>query len=95
MVTWTIEALEYTNENTDYPKLVKFMWVRGEHSDGPVHHYAFVVPPPIPGEPYIPYEDLTKTWAYEVFEAYADKPDGLLNDFAAETRRGFGLPWTD
>ena len=40
MITWTVEALEYDDTDSNFPKRVTFIHLKAKHSGGPVHTSA-------------------------------------------------------
>jgi len=98
MITWTIESLEYTNEDTNYPKCVNFIHLRAKHSAGPVHYTCFQVPPPSEGHTYVPFDDITKQWAVDLWlsidASQGSAVEAYLNELAESTEKGQELPWT-
>jgi hypothetical protein len=98
MITWTIESLEYTNEYSEYPKLVNFIHLKAKHSAGPVHYTCFQVPLPSEGHTYVAFDDITKEWAVNLWRSIdASNGSGVeayLNELADSTERGQELPWT-
>lgn len=98
MITWTIESLEYTNEYSEYPKLVNFIHLKAKHFAGPVHYTCFQVPLPSEGHTYVAFDDITKEWAVNLWRSIdASNGSGVeayLNELADSTERGQELPWT-
>ena len=98
MITWTIESLEYTNENSEYPKLVNFIYLKAKHSAGPTHTICLQVPPPSEGHTYVAFEDITEEWALNLWRS-VDASNGItteayLNELAESTEKGQEIPWT-
>ena len=98
MITWTIESLEYTNENPEYPKLVEYIHLKAKHSDGPIHYVTWKISPPTdPDYEYVPFEQITRDWVVQLWNL-VDPGNGrtteaYLNDLAACPVRGQGIPW--
>ena len=98
MITWTIEALEYDDTDSNFPKRVTLIHVKGKHVDGPVFYTAWEVPPPTdPDYEYVRWEDITRDWAVQVWTSVdanrSASIEGYLNDLAAATDMGHGIPW--
>lgn len=98
MITWTIEALEYDNTDSNFPKRVTHIHLKAKHSEGPVHNFCYEVPPPQEGDSYVTFEDITEAWAVNLWNSIDASEGGgteaYLNELAESTEKGQGLPWT-
>ena len=97
MITWTIESLEYTNTDPEYPRLVNYIHLKAKHSAGPTHTICLQVPPPSEGHTYVAFENITEEWALNLWRSI-DASNGMtteayLNDLAESTEKGQELPW--
>ena len=98
MITWTVEALEYDDTNSNFPKRVTFIHLKAKHSAGPVHTLCYEVNPPQEGETYTAFEDITEEWAMNLWRSidllYGATTEDYLNELADSTERGQEIPWT-
>lgn len=97
MITWIIEALEYDNTDSNFPKKVNFLHIRASHSEGPVHFICVQVPEPEEGGTYTPFDDLTEEWAINLWESIKVMAnvavESYLNELVTSEERGLKLPW--
>jgi len=98
MITWTVEALEYDDTDSNFPKRVTFIHLKAKHSAGPVHTLCYEVNPPQEGETYTAFEDITEEWAMNLWRSidllYGATTEDYLNELADSTKRGQEIPWT-
>ena len=98
MVTWTVEALEYDDTDSNFPKRVNYIHLKAKHSAGPIHTLCYKVRPPQEGETYVAFENITEEWAINLWKSidllHGAATEAYLNDLADSTEQGQGLPWT-
>ena len=98
MITWTVEALEYDDTDSKFPKRVTFIHLKAKHSGGPVHTLCYEVNPPQEGDTYTAFEDITEEWAMNLWRSidllYGATTEDYLNELADSTERGQEIPWT-
>ena len=98
MITWNVEALEYDDTDSAFPKRVNAIHLKAKHSAGPVHTLSFEVPAPQEGDTYITFENITEEWALNLWKLI-DASEGMgtiayLNELADSAEKGQALPWT-
>ena len=78
MITWNVEALEYDDTDSAFPKRVNAIHLRAKHSAGPVHTLSFEVPDPQEGDTYVTFENITEEWALNLWKLYHSHPNMVL-----------------
>ena len=95
MVTWSISGLVWINDSEEYPKRVKRIRVTAINPAGLQLTYEFEIPLPVEGETFIPLEDLTEAWAWEMQDRYNDTAaaEAYLAGETGTLTYGDSLPW--
>ena len=98
MVTWTVEALEYDDTDSNFPKRVNYIHLKAKHSAGPIHTLCYKVRPPQEGDDYVAFENITEEWAMNLWKSidllHGEATEVYLNEIAESAEKGQGLPWT-
>lgn len=95
MVTWSISGLVWNDDAEDYPKRVERIRVTAINAAGLQLTYEFEIPLPVEGETFIPLEDLTEAWAWEMQDIYNDTAaaEAYLAGETGTLTYGDSLPW--
>lgn len=95
MVTWSIDGLVWNDELKDYPKKVVAIRVTGINTAGLQLTYQFEIPSPGEGETFIPFDELTESWAWEMSNLYNDTAaaEAYLAGETGTLTYGDSLPW--